>query len=105
LEDSCIGEGQLDRGRFPDLRLGLPDDPTGDPLISLDAVGRFTRHDDQLLPYTLKKDRYPDPGDGNGALDLVTGEFFKRARVFDRILALFFFSLASTFAWPCLDKV
>lgn len=47
----------------------------GDPFVGFDAIRRLTRHNDQLLPYALKKDGYPDPGARNGALGLVTAEF------------------------------
>ena len=49
--------------------------PKGYALIRLDTVSRLALHNDQLLTYTLEEDGYPDPGNGNGTLGLVTAEF------------------------------
>ena len=76
MEDLGIGERLFDRRRLPDLGFSLPDDPAGDPLIRLDTVRRLALHNDQLLPYTLDKDRYPDSGRWNYALGLIIAEPF-----------------------------
>jgi hypothetical protein len=81
------------RRRLPDLRLGVSDQLTGYPLVSLDAIGRLTLHNNQLLPYTLKEDGYSDLSDRNGALGLVTAEFFnKKALLMYNSAAPFVFS-------------
>ena len=53
---------------------GLPDELTGYPLIRLNTIRRFSRHNDQLLSRALEKDGYSDSGNRNGAFSLVSGE-------------------------------